>query len=158
MNDNIFINKINDFLVKELYQNMNDIAIFQLEDGSYELFNKYQILQNKLGFKIIPKYNSTERQFFSLKHAVTWCIFQNMNKFYQSTRIEFLDNLLAATDTSIEIHKHLISSTKDPDNRSIFLAKLIEEQNKKKLMKKELERFIFESKFWQTRKFRKNDK
>jgi hypothetical protein len=152
MND-VMLNKISQFLSKEFLQNMSNISMIQNNDGSYEFFNRYTVHQVKTGYEVHLKYNSDVKMFSSLKNALTWCIFENRTKFTQARRIEYLDNMLAGTEVSIEVHKNLIKKTSNTDNQLIYIAKLSEEQAKRKQMILELASFVNESKNWQTRKF-----
>lgn len=152
MND-VMLNKISQFLSKEFLQNMSDISMIQHKDGSYEFFNRYTVRQVKIGYEVHLKYNSDIKMFSSLKNALTWCIFENRTKFTQARRIEYLDNMLAGTEVSIEVHKNLIRKTSNTENQLIYIAKLSEEQAKRKQMILELASFVNESKNWQTRKF-----
>jgi hypothetical protein len=152
MND-IMLNKISQFLTKEFLQNMSSIAMVQNNDGSYEFFNRYKVQKIKIGYEVQLKYNSDVKLFSSLKNALTWCIFENRTKFMQARRIEYLDSMIAGTEVSIEVHKNLIKKTTNVENQLIYIAKLSEEQAKRKLMIQEMTSFINESKKWQTRKF-----
>lgn len=147
------LNKISQFLSKEFLQNMSDISMIQHEDGSYEFFNRYTVRQVKIGYEVHLNYNSDVKIFSSLKNALTWCIFENRTKFTQARRIEYLDNMLAGTEVSIEVHRNLIRKTSNTENQLIYIAKLSEEQAKRKQMILELASFVNESKNWQTRKF-----
>jgi hypothetical protein len=152
MND-IMLNKISQFLTKEFLQSMSNIAMVQNTDGSYEFFNRYKVQQVKIGYEVHLKYNSDIKLFSSLKNALTWCIFENRTKFSQARRIEYLDNMIAGTEVSIEVHKNLIKKTTNTESQLIYIAKLSEEQAKRKLMIQEMTSFVNESKNWQTRKF-----
>jgi hypothetical protein len=152
MND-IMLNKISQFLTKEFLQSMSNIAMVQNTDGSYEFFNRYKVQQVKIGYEVHLKYNSDIKLFSSLKNALTWCIFENRTKFSQARRIEYLDNMIAGTEVSIEVHKNLIKKTTNTESQLIYIAKLSEEQAKRKLMIQEMTSFMNESKKWQTRKF-----
>ena len=150
--------KVLEFLMKEFYQNMTDVAIFKNDDGSYELFNKYYISKTTNGYKVSLKYFSQQKIFASLKNAVTWCIFENGNKYSQAKRIEFLDQMIEGMEMNMEVHKRLIKKTKDADSRIIYVSKLVEDQAKKKKMVKELASYVTEAKTAQAKKFVANDK
>ena len=152
MNDKL-VEKINQFLSKELFHKMGDIAIFKYKDGTYELFNKYCIVEEKGYYVIKPKRGIDIKNFSSLRNAVTWCSFDNRNKLIQANRIAYLDTMISGLDANIVVHKHLISRSKDLENKLIYIAKMSEEQAKKKHMVEEMSSFITESKNWQTRKF-----
>lgn len=147
------INKIEQFFQKELANKLRDIAIMQHEDGSYELFNKYIVAEQKNGFDVTPKYSDDCRAFSSLRSAVTWCIFDHRDMFVKAKRIEYLDQIISGTEVSILIQKKLINKSKDLESKLIHIAKMSEEQNKRKLMLTEMVSFMNESRNWQSRKF-----
>jgi hypothetical protein len=149
---NKLLTKIDQFLNQEFIQNINDIAIFQNEDGSYELFNRYRIVKDSLGYKVTTN-TSVEVLFSSLKFAVSWCILETRNKYVKAKRIEYLDQMLAGVDVSIEMHKHLIKKSKETETKLIYIAKLSEEQSKRKKILGELHTYINESKSLQIQKF-----
>lgn len=147
------LTRVNQFLSKELFQHMNDVAIFQHEDGSYEFFNKYLVSKDPFGYKVTSKYGSQMHVFSALKFATAWCIFDNRNKHAQAKRLEYLDQMLSGSEVSIEMHKNLLRKAKDTENKLIYAAKLSEDQNKKKRMLAEIQAFIKESNILQTQKF-----
>lgn len=152
MNDKI-MNKVSEFFNTRLLSTVGDITIFQNDDGSYELFNRYTIQKNPYGFKVVHIYNSDEKLFSSLKNAVTWCVFENRKKYQKAQRIEYLDKMIAGMDLNIEMHKKLIKKSTDTEIKLIYAAKLSDEQNKKKIMLHEMSGYIHESKALQTQKF-----
>lgn len=151
--NNLIIAKIEKFFAKEFPSKYKDILIFQNDDGSYELFDKYLINKHVAGYLITSKYCTDGKIFSSLKNAVTWCIFDNKNKVHQTNRIEYLDKMLAGTEVNILVHKKLIEKTSDIEHKLIYVSKLSQEQVRKKEMLEELDDFIVQSKNWQTRKF-----
>ena len=154
MTDSKTISKVTRFVSKELTQHLGDVIIFKNPEGSYELFNKYNIVTNNQVF-IVTLDCAAPKEFSSLKTAVTWCIFDQKRKTKESVRIEELDRLMDGIDTSICIHKRMIKNSKDISNTLIHLAKLNEEQLKKKIMKKEMVGYVNQSKTWQEKNFSK---
>lgn len=152
MNDKI-INRVADFFNTRLLNTVGDISIFQNDDGSYELFNRYVVYKKPNGYLVTPIYNSDEKLFSSLKNAVTWCVFENRKKYQKAQRIEYLDKMITGMDLNIEVHKRLIKKSTDIENKLIYAAKLSDEQNKKKIMLHEMSGYIHESKALQTQKF-----
>ena len=117
--------KIYDFFNKDFIKNISDIAIIKHDDGCYELFDTYLIQGAKNdGYKISVKNTFTEVFFYSLKNAVTWCIFQKRNKIREANRIEHLDKSLESIRNMIVWHKKLIEKVKDSEIKLIYLAKL----------------------------------
>jgi hypothetical protein len=151
--NNKVLTKINKFLAKELFQNMNDIIIFQNDDGSYEFFNKYNVIKEVCGYQVYSKYNSETHRFSSLKSAAAWCIFENRNKYVQAKRIEYLDQMISGSEVSIEMQRNLLKKAKETESKLIYAAKLNEEQHKRKRMITEMQSYIRESSRLQTQKF-----
>jgi len=147
------LSKVNQFFSEELFRHMNDVAIFQHEDGSYEFFNKYLVRKDSNGYRVTSKYGFQLQVFSALKFAAAWCIFDNRNKHAQAKRLEYLDQMLSGSEVSIEMHKNLLRKAKDTENKLIYAAKLSEDQNKKKRMLAEMQSFIKESNMLQTQKF-----
>lgn len=153
MNDKV-IERVSQFLLRELFTKLEDVAILQHEDGTYEFFNRYSIKkENNDMFRVSLKYNSDIKQFSSLKNAVTWCVFDYRNKFSRANRIEYLDKMIVASELNIAVHKNLARKTHDIDTKLIFLAKLNEDQVKRKTYLEEMFGYFRESKQLQTQKF-----
>ena len=154
MTSNKIIEKVTKFLTNEFTQTVGNIAIFKNDDGSYELFDRYIISETKNDtFTVSIRNSYTIKIFNSLKNAVTWCTFEKRNKFYQSTRIEQLDTAIGSINVSINIHQTLIKKSKELDKKMIYIAKLNEERLRRKSMATEMNSYIVESKYWQTKKF-----
>jgi hypothetical protein len=148
--------KIEKFFAKELSKNLKDILILKNEDGSYELFGKYKIYTSEKGYTIaIKDVNTSEYQqlFSSLKHAVTWCVFNQQNRKKDIKRIEELDSIISSLNVTIYQQKRLIEKSKSYDEKCIFLAKLMEEKIKKKNFVNEINGYVLTSKYIQNKKF-----
>jgi hypothetical protein len=148
--------KVEKFFAKELSKNLKDILILKNEDGSYDLFGRYKINTSEKGYTIAVKDVNTddERQLFSsLKHAVTWCVFDKQNRKKDLKRIEELDCIISSLDVTISQQKRLAEKCKSYEDKSIFLAKLMEGKIKKKLYLDEINGYVITSKYLQTKKF-----
>lgn len=131
-----------------------DLIIYQDSDGSYQLFNKYVIQKSVgAGFDVTSTVSDTCHKFFTLKNATAWCIFDKRNKFFETRRISDLDAKLGSVDIDIQIHQKMFKKAKSSDDQLIYLAKLTEDQIKKRMMTDELDRYTKESKSWQNRRF-----
>lgn len=148
-----FIKKISTFLSKEFNTRLGEISVFENEDGSYELFNRYTVLKDPYGYKVIIKNQIDHKVFSSLKIAVTWCIFEKRNNIIKSKRIEYLDAMINGTEMAINNHRRLVRNCKDNNAKLVYIAKLSEEKAKYKAMTIELSKFVLESKFWQNQTF-----
>jgi hypothetical protein len=153
MDDKKAIAKLNDFFSKEFLHGSGGISIFRNDDGSYQVFNTYTLYNHQHGCVVNSKTNDDSLVFSSAKHAMTWCIFEKRNKIQTADRIAHLDRMITGIDVSIEMHRKLIKKTKDLNSKIIYLAKLTEEQEKRKLMIKEFDRYVNDSKIWQIRQF-----
>lgn len=154
---NINEEKIYDFFNKDFIRNISDIAILKHEDGSYELFDKYIVQGTKNdGFTVSVKYTFNNVFFYSLKNAVTWCIFQKRNKLREANRVEYLDKSLESIRNMIVWHKTLIKKVTDPEIRLIYLAKLSYDDSKRRTLLKELNSFLQEGKGWQNNRLHYN--
>mgnify|MGYP003332683708 FL=1 len=94
--------------------------------------------------------------FYSLKNAVTWCIFQKRNKLREANRVEYLDKSLESIRNMIVWHKTLIKKVTDPEIRLIYLAKLSYDDSKRRTLLKELNSFLQEGKGWQNNRLHYN--
>lgn len=151
---NNLIQKVYNFFNTDLEKTVQNVIMLQDDCGNYELFNKYYLkIENNL-VTVSSKHSYTVKQFSTLPIAVTWCIFDKRNKIIESKRIEYLDNLLIGIESSILVHKKMIS--KNHEDKFIALAKLSQEQHKKQSILTEIKKYIKESKIWQLKQFRQN--
>ena len=155
MNKRYSVEKQLDKLMKpNIIGDLEDVIIFQNNDGSYELFNMYHITKNENNEYIVTMHTTfTTHNFNTLKHAVAWCTFDKRNMFSQANRILKLDNLLAGLEVDISLHTKIFKNAKDTDNRLIVLSKLSEDKLKKRRYTDELYTYINDSKKWQTKRF-----
>lgn len=143
---------------RELKNKIRDLLVLRDDDGNYHLFGTYTIIPVNGLYKVMTyDENQNIHIFSSLKHAVTWCVFDKNNKYKEVKRIVELDSLLGSLDVSIEQHKKLArNSQKEPEDRYIYMAKLNEEKLKKQAALREINNYVTLSKHWQTKKFAEN--
>lgn len=143
MNKSYLANKIKDvFIVKEY-------------DGSYNLFGTYIINLEKSGiFKITNMLDPYAEQveFSTLKYAVTYCVFEKNRRDKETKRLKELDRYIGGLEVSIAQHKKLMNSREIPD-KFIYLAKLSEDQLRRKNALKEIDSYASISKHLQTKKY-----
>jgi hypothetical protein len=149
------IDKLTKSFRKEDYASLRDMIIYQDPDGSYNLYESYNI-QKKDGYCIV---NSTTLaksiSFTNLRNAVTWCNFDKRNKVADSKRILELDAKIAGVETDIQLQLKLVKTAKDTESKLIHLAKLGEVRLKKTHMLREMSSYIENSMSWQIGKFTK---
>jgi hypothetical protein len=141
---------------RDIVTKIKDLLIVREDDGSYNLFGKYKVIRCKNGYSVTIYDEPVGYPFSSLKHAVTWCIFEKFQKHKEIRRIVEIDDALGSIDVAIAQHKKLIDKNNDKDCKSIYYAKLIEEKRKKRALTQEIELYIATSKHWQTKKFAEN--
>ena len=147
------INKIQSKIPKDFLVDLQDIVVYQEQDGSYNLYSVYQITKEDGYFKVTAPSVQHPLIFNSLKNSVTWCSFDKRCKIHVSKRIHELDQRLAGIETDIIIHQTLVSKAKKIDDKLVYLAKLGEEKIKRKQMKEELQGYVVESVNWQNKRF-----
>lgn len=139
---------------KDLKNKIKDLLVIRNDDGTYHLFGKYQI--ERMGVNNYVVFTQEQQlEFSSLKHAVTWCVFDKNNKYKEVKRIHELDGLLGSIEVNILQHSRLAEKYND-ESKDIFLAKLYEDRIKKKQLTHEISEFINLSKHWQSKKFAEN--
>lgn len=148
--------KLDPLLAKDLTEKLKEILISKNTDGSYSLFGKYKIVPNDQGLysvKVLIDINKPEVSFSSLKHAVTWCTFDQLKKYKESRRVEEIDLLLDSEEVNIVQLQRRIQTCVDVDEKSILFAKFYNHRMKKRALIAEIERYVSESKYYQSKKF-----
>lgn len=138
-----------------LVKKIKDIFIVREYDGTYNLFGTYLIRPHKIGTFVVATMNdpyAEEVEFSSLKYAVTFCVFEKNRKDRETKRLKELDRYIASLDVSIAQVKKLMNKREVPD-KFIYLAKLSEDQLRRKNALKELDGYAALSKHLQTKKY-----
>lgn len=144
-------------IYKDLASKIRDLLIIREDDGSYNLFGKYKVVQNTNGYAVTVDKEPLDYSFSSLKTAVTWCVFDKNKKYKEVKRLVEIDLALGGLDVAIAQHKRLLNKTTDLIDKQIFMAKLIEEKRKKQELSKEIQDYIATSKYMQAKKFAENE-
>lgn len=148
-------NRVKTFLIKEMSSPLSDLMLLKDDDNEYFLFNKYYINKKSDGnFEVNFIYGDNSAVFTSLKNAVCYCIFDKSNKLKETRKIQELDTHLASIDVSISQLKKILRKAKNTELKLIYLAKLSEELQRKKNMKKQLSLYLNKAKYMQATKFR----
>jgi len=146
--------KLQKVITKQELDKLQEIAIFQNNDGTYEVFNSYFIDKQPTGATVTLHNGDTINSFSNLKNALCWCIFDKKGRYATATRIIELDLKLAAIEVNINIHQKLFKKTRDTDTKLIYLAKLNEDKYKKRNITEELNNYLQESDKWQQRSYK----
>ena len=139
----------------DIKNKISELFISRDNDGVYSLFGNYVISTKEGQYHLLKDDDPTPYVFYSLKHAVTWCVFDKANKYKEVKRVHELDSDLVSADALIANYTRLMSNCTN-SNKYIYKAKLIEQKLKKRKMLQELSDFTGLSKHMQTRKFAEN--
>jgi hypothetical protein len=148
------IHKISSIIDNMEMHQLEDIAVFQEDDGSYNMFGKYEIKKVKDSYNVSAVGGNFIHSFYKLRYAVCWCIFDRRNKFYDSRKIIELDRQLSSIDIDIQIHQRLLKKSKVSDERIIFACKLNEDKDRRARVLRELMAYVIVSNQWQINRFR----
>lgn len=130
-----------------------NLLLLEIDTDSYALFGKYIINKENGYYVIYTESDDQKRIFNTLKTAVTWCVFKERNKTSECKQIEQIDFRLASLEVDNFQTTKILTNLKDENFRFIFITKIEENNIKKKLLLKQLNRFINISKDWQTKRF-----
>lgn len=149
---------IEEFLSKELTTKLQDLLIVNNKLGGYDLFGKYRIIRledGRYSVKINGYVGFTH--FYSLAHAVTWCIYDKNKRYWELRRIEELDETLNSLEFEIEIQKNCLKRVMELDNRYVYMAKLNEAKFRKNECQKRMNQYLLTSKIWQKEAFEESE-
>lgn len=153
INEQYYISKLENSVLRDSIPALQDVSVLQDPNGDYQLFNKYTIRKTKNGVEVFGNSIVGSLFFNTLKSAVAWCTNDRRVKISDAKRILELDRSLCGIETDIQQHQKLAKTAKDVDSKLIYLAKLGEDRLKKKLMTREMDSYIQESRSWQNRRF-----
>lgn len=140
----------------DIKNKITDLFISRDNDGTYNLFGTYVISTVNGQYHLLKEETTIPLVFNSLKHAVTWCVFDRANKYKEVKRVYELDQDIVSADALIANYNRLILKNTDNSNKYIYKAKLIELKIKKRKMLEEINDFAGLSKHIQTKKFAEN--
>jgi hypothetical protein len=139
----------------DIKNKINELFISRDNDGTYNLFGNYVISTVDGQYHLVKETGTEPLIFYSLKHAVTWCVFDKANKYKEVKRVHELDNEIVSADALIANYNRLMSKCTN-SNKYIYKAKLIEQKLKKRKMLQEISDFTGLSKYMQSKKFAEN--
>lgn len=146
--------KLDRMIATSEFAKLQDVVIFQDNDGTYNLFNKYHIKKKDTNDIVVFLNNGDDvNSFFSMKNAVCWCVMDKIGKYHLANRVIDLDMNLSSVEVHIAIHSKLFKKAKKTEDKLIYLAKLNQDKLQKKEMSEELDQYIRDSYHWQQRRF-----
>lgn len=130
-------------IIEKDVDSLKKIIIYPEDNNSYNVYGMYTVVKNKSGSYTVNTIGThTEKNFYKLKHAITWCNFDKRKLYKKAERIKDLDQLIWSMDTEIQIHLALIKSTKNEEAKIIYLSKLTENRSKKRQFNVEITNYI----------------
>ena len=141
----------------DIKNKISELFISRDNEGTYNLFGNYVISTVDGQYHLTKEAGTEPLIFYTLKHAVTWCVFDKANKYKEVKRVHELDNDLVSADALIANYNRLMSTCTN-SNKYIYKAKLIEQKLKKRKMLQEISDFTGLSKYMQTKKFVENQR
>lgn len=138
------IDKIAKFFDKEIKDAMQILII--AGPTGYELFGRFKIEPNSSCFYVSDIRYSEKVELSSLKNAVAWCLLTDSGKHHQSRRLQLLDLKLSSLDTDTKIHRKKLKSANTDYEKLLYKIKLQEDFYKRRLVIKEIETYVKNSK------------
>lgn len=132
---------------------LNELIVYNTKQG-YELFGEFSITKVNGSYLVSKLTSNLSETFYNLKNAVVWATMHKRNMIIDANRVRDLDRNLESTLVSMTVHTKLCEKTKDLDTRLIYSAKLQEDRVKRKLVIRELESYILNTKNWQEKQFK----
>ncbi len=138
------VDKIAKFFDKEIKDAMQILII--AGPTGYELFGRFKIEPNSSYFYVSDIRYSEKVELSSLKNAVAWCLLTDSGKHHQSRRLQLLDLKLSSLDTDTKIHRKKLKAANTDYEKLLYKIKLQEDFFKRRLVLKEIETYIKNSK------------
>ena len=152
INDQHMLDAFTHFFKSNQTKELIKSIVLKDDAGRYLLFGVYVIKNNDNLYEVSIG-SSVKHNFTSIKTAVTWATLDKLNRIIDADKVSWLDQSLHSADFNIELHKKLYKKTKDIDMKVIYLNKLQQDMDKKKILTKELDRFVRFVQQWQLKKF-----
>lgn len=127
-------------------------VIWQNDDGTYQVFDRYSIHPKKHGFTVFC--SATEvGTFSSSKSALSWCIADKHKSYNTARELLETDRKLAWVTQDIATRAAIGDRSRDPALRETILTKLESKIIKKKLLENQLTKCVNWAKYVQQRGF-----
>ena len=127
-------------------------VIWQTEDGVYQVFDRYRIQPENIGFRVTC--SATDIGVFaSTKTALSWCIADKNCAYNTAREILTMDTKLAALTADIATRAAIGDHSRDPALREMILTKLESKIIHKKHLENQLSKCVNWAKYCQQRGF-----
>lgn len=122
-------------------------------DNSYELFNSYKIVYKKTYWLASSLTTSVSEKFYTIKSAVSYCIFHYANNIQEAEQVRLLDSKLGGAQNNKIIYTRLYKKHRATPQGLIYAAKIGECDCIIKQLTPILEKYWIKSREQQLRKF-----
>ena len=139
-------------LFRREIQDLTPNAIWQNDNGVYEVFGKYKIIPEKSGYRVFC--SATEvGKFSSTRSALSWCIADKHKAFDTARELLQIDNKLAYLTNDIATRAGIGDRSQNPVLKETILTKLESKIIHKKYLENQLTKCVRWAKYVQQRGF-----
>ena len=148
----MIIDKEFERMFRQEFKGLSENVLFQNEIGEYEVFGKYRIIPEAVGYRVYC--SATEvGNFSNTKTALSWCIADKFTYYNLARDILTLDNKLNSLISDISVRANLADRSKTPLFRETIETKLETKIIRKKQVEQELTKCVNYAKYCQQRGF-----
>ena len=106
--------------------------------NTYQAFDTYVIAPTEHGWQVSSDDLSTPLFFNTAKIALAWCIAYKVHDCELASSILYLDNMVTTKQIDIDILTHILDNDSELDNKTMLVARLMEDINSRQKYKQEL--------------------
>ena len=139
-------------ILKEELNNTLPNAIWEIEEGGYEVFGKYRILPHDRDYKV-TKLQQKVGIFNSTKAALSWCIADKFNLYELSKELLMIEHKLFNLNNDIEVRSSIANKSDDDEFCDMVSVKLEAKIHRKEQLEERLVKCVNYAKYWQQRGF-----
>ena len=133
----MIIDKEFERMFRQEFKGLSENVLFQNEIGEYEVFGKYRIIPEAVGYRVYC--SATEvGNFSNTKTALSWCIADKFTYYNLARDILTLDNKLNSLISDISVRANLADRSKTPLFRETIETKLETKIIRKKQVEQDL--------------------
>ena len=110
--------------------------------NTYQAFDQYVIEETEFGWHVISDTLPAPLLFNTSKVALAWCIAYKVDRLELSSNMLWLDNMIATKQIDIDILTHILDNDNEFDNRTMLVARLMEDINSRQTYKKQLSKCV----------------
>ena len=137
---------------RQEFRDLMPHVIWQSDDGVYQVFGRYRIQRESLGFRVFCSATDVG-VFATTRTALSWCIADKNCAYNTAQELLTVDNKLAALTADIETRAAIGDRSRDPALRELIMTKLASKIIHKKMLENQLSKCINWAKYVQQRGF-----